>query len=80
MGSKSTDGLGGAAATELTLALERQRPLIEHVPHAKPCAQHLTQLLTASCKAHLSHLQEDKCHTTQRQVFWVIITTEKLTL
>lgn len=44
-GRESTDGLGGAAAAGLTLNLDGQRPLIEHGPHAKPCAQHLTKLL-----------------------------------
>lgn len=45
-GNRSTDGQGGATALELTLG-----------PPTNPCAQHLTQGLTASCKAHLSRLQ-----------------------
>lgn len=53
-GNRSTDGQGGATAVELTLG-----------PPANPWAQHLTQGLTASCKAHLSRLQswlfKDKC-------------------
>lgn len=74
-GRESTDGLGGAAAAGLTLNLDGQRPLIEHGPHAKPCSAPDKAPVRHTC--HTS--KKDKCHTTQRQVFWIIITTEKLT-